>query len=282
MIAVRDVHAAEVPKHLAEHIALASLCLDAFGRRAQVEHLRTFPRGHPACERLADLPLHLQAVGFVQVRPSGDPGADLQHPEILVKDVYIEIGSGNPRRLKGFTQLEVDLGIDAGKDEIRVGGKQAFQTDFGCLAQIHHPAVRTQAEFGPCIVRRRGKLSARQQPDVRKAADQRRRPFGPAGNAYLAPEVVGKSDPLPLRRAGRRRGGAGRQNRRAEQRRHPPEGVFHHLFSFTSSKITAVSPCAEAEGAVRTRAAPDFAAHPAVTVPMQTAVRRSSAPPARQ
>ena len=50
---------------------------------------------------LENLSLDGGAIGFIPLRLSGEAGAGLQHPEVIVEAVHLEIGGGNARLFRG-------------------------------------------------------------------------------------------------------------------------------------------------------------------------------------
>ena len=190
-VAVRHVDTAQGGKHFPQHTAPAALHGAAGAGGADVQHpgcgavLTGNGALHPAP--------HLDAVGLIVFRVPGEPRADLQHPQIVLKAVHLEISGGNARAFKGIQQLHVRGGIAAGQDKIRLAGEQPLQAGLFHAAQVGYLLAKLQVEVGPCVPGGGDQriLSSGETPDVGKAADEGRGPFW-SGKLQFPAQVIGK------------------------------------------------------------------------------------------
>ena len=84
-------------------------------------------------------------------------------------------------------------------DQVGLPGQEQLQIGFFDGSQVGHVLPQSQVEGGPGVIgrRRQGVPSARQTPDIRKAANESGHPAG-TGDAKLLPQVVGEENGLLL------------------------------------------------------------------------------------
>ena len=188
---------------------------------------------------LLHLLLHLHAVGLIQICPAGDIGAGLQHPQIVLKAVDVEIQHLQPGALQRFLQLHLVFGVGAGDDQIGLQAEEGLGADFLIAAQIRDALVQAQVKVLPGVLGGGDQLAAGQEPRLGKAAHEHRHPLRPGLQRDLPLQIVldGHGRPfgalitlVGIRRLGGL-GAAGRQQQGAQQRRQNSHVLFHDSLS---------------------------------------------------
>ena len=207
--------------------------------------------------------LNFQAVLLIQIGPSGDIRARLQHAHIVLKTVHVEIQHVQAGALQRLLHLHLALRICAGDDEICFQTENGLGTDLLIAAQIRNALIQLKVEILPGVLRRRDQFSAGQHPGLGKAAYEHGHTLRPRFQRHFAVQIVLYADSSPFvgrfslprllgsgfgvlfrfrgsrliaffrSRGGRFRGlcPAGDQHHGAQQRRQDPHILFHGLFS---------------------------------------------------
>ena len=135
---------------------------------------------------------------FIQIGPSGQVRADLQHPQVVVKIRHVEVGRGDPGGLQGGHPLDVHLGIGRRQHQLRLRRKQCLQAQLLGMAQVHSIGSQGQVKILPGVIGGGADLAAGEDPDVGKAAQKTSHPLG-AVHGHGPAQIVGEGVPGLLR-----------------------------------------------------------------------------------